>query len=1032
LSTDQGAATSAPVSATDADSKITDAAIATPVAGISLDDSFSASTADGQPGSTTLTVAESTAAGEYDVVITFNNDDAQSVTCTVAVTVFGPAPQVKVHDVQGSGAASPRTGERVAVEAIVTSVITSRDVPDGFFVQEEDADTDSDPATSEGVYVFCRATCPSDLVAGDRVRVTGVVSEFNDSTQLDTTGAGTRITRTATAQALPAAAVVPLPAGASTRAVGTFENVEGMRTTIPTTLAVSEYFNLARFGELVLTANERPYQFTETNAPSAEGYAAHLAELAKRRIVLDDDSNDQNDATSGPKDNEPYYYPTPGLSAGNYVRGGDTITGLTGVFEYSFGAWKLRPVTGASYTFERTNPRPASPEQVGGRLKVASFNVLNYFATIDTTPSNDNGACAPSGTADCRGADSEIERQRQLDKIVAALVGIDADVFGLIEIQNDDGAATQQIVDALNATTTAGTYDYVRTGPIGTDAIKQAFVYKRASVTPVGDHQTLTTADDPRFVDTRNRPALIQTFAEVASNERVTIAVNHFKSKGSGCGDGDDSPADGSGNCDGTRTKAAQALADHLATDPTRSGDSDYLIIGDLNSYSMERPITTLQRAGFIDLLDRFDGERSYGYVFDGQLGHLDHALASPSLNGQVTGAGGWKINADEVPLLDYNDTVKDTGEADFERKSSANELYSPDPYRSSDHDPVVVGLALNPADTRPLRLTLLHNNDGESALLPVAPRGGVARFGTLVEDLRDEAAAEPGNVGSLLLSSGDNFLAGPQLQASLENYDGDTDYSDDGPFYDAVALDRLGYDASAVGNHEFDFGPKALGYFISQFKDSNIRFVSSNLDVTGEKALEQFVAPAPGTPGTLVEWTRADVNGRKVAIVGATTPRLPSISSPGPDVEAREDVRGAVQDAITKATADGTNVVVLIAHLQNITEDRALVGQLRDLDVVIAGGGDELLANPDDVLLPGAGTPFGPYPLQAKDADNVDVPIVTTQGSYGYLGRLILDVDGAGKVTSVSDRSGPVRNVFNATTPRPTSGRLTRSCART
>ena len=148
--------------------------------------------------------------------------------------------------------------------------------------------------------------------------------------------------------------------------------------------------------------------------------------------------------------------------------------------------------------------------------------------------------------------------------------------------------------------------------------------------------------------------------------------------------------------------QAAQALADHLATDPTGSGDEDALVIGDLNSYAMERPITALKDAGYTDLLQQFEGEEAYGYLFDGLLGTLDHALASPTLTEQVTGAGGWKINADENPLFDYNDTVRDTGEADFERKSSALPLVEPNAYRSSDHDPVVIGLDLGeaPAET--------------------------------------------------------------------------------------------------------------------------------------------------------------------------------------------------------------------------------------------------------------------------------------------------------------------------------------------
>lgn len=694
LETSTGEPTTTTVTASDADSGIASLAITSAaVDGITLEDS-TAPTGVGEAATATLTVAGTVAAGTYEVQVTATSDDGAQALCAVTVTVTAPLSTSLVSDVQGSGSASPLLGQEVRVEAVVTSLITSRDALAGFFVQEEDDDADADPATSEGVYVFCGSTCPTGLAAGDLVTVVGTVAEFSgSSTQIDATGGSVEVL--ASDQALPTATVVTLPAAASTRDAATFEPVEGMITTISTTLVVSEYFNLARFGEIVLTADARGYQYTQTNTPSVEGYQAFLGDLAKQRIVLDDDSNDQNDATSGILDNEPYFYPTPGLSTDNSVRGGDTITGLTGVMEYSFGAWKLRPVPGLDYTFESANPRPATPDDVGGRLQVASFNVLNYFATVDTTSSDNTGPCGPTGTDDCRGADSESERERQLAKIVAALVTIDADVFGLIEIQNDAGLATQQIVDALNAATAPGTYAYIETGVIGTDAIKQAFLYKPGTVTPVGDFALLTEEDDPRFDTDRNRPALIQTFDEIATGERFTVAVNHFKSKGSGCGPGDDSPQDGSGNCDLTRTQAAAALSDYLATDPTGSGDPDFLVIGDLNSYSMERPISTLEAAGYVDLLERFEGLESYGYLFDGLLGHLDHALATESLAAQVTGAGGWKINADEVPLFDYNDTVRDRGEAPFERESTALPLYEPNPYRSSDHDPVIVGLSL-------------------------------------------------------------------------------------------------------------------------------------------------------------------------------------------------------------------------------------------------------------------------------------------------------------------------------------------------
>lgn len=696
VDTTTGQQATSPVSATDGDSGITSLAITSAtVDGITLE-GFTASSEAGEAATATLTVAGSTAVGTYEVEITATSDDDATTDCTITVTVTEPLETTLVSTVQGDGAASPLDGQDVQIEAIVTSLITSRDVLDGFYVQEEDADADASPATSEGIYVFCGSACPSGLAAGDRVQVVGTVDEFFENTQVNATSGSVDVL--GSDLPTPTAAVVTLPASGSTEAPATFEAVEGMVTTISTKLAVSEYFALAQFGEIVLTANQREYQYTQTDAPSVAGFQAFTADLATRRIVLDDASNDQNDATSGPQSNEAYYYPTPGLSTGNYFRGGDTITGLTGAMEYSFGAWKLRPLPDEDYSFDVVNPRPAAPDAVGGRLKVASFNVLNYFATVDTTSSNSSGTCGPDGTDDCRGADSEPERQRQLAKIVAALETIEADVFGLIEIQNDSGLATQQIVDALNAATAPGTYDYIETGFIGTDAIKQAFLFKTATVTPVGAYDLLTSADDPRFVDTANRPALIQTFQEVATGERVTVAVNHLKSKGSACGAGDDSPDDGSGNCDLTRTRAAAALADYLATDPTGSGDPDFLVIGDLNSYSMERPITTLEAAGYVDLLERSEGLESYGYVFDGLLGHLDHALATASLAEQVTGAGGWKINADEAPLLDYNDDVRDVGEAAFERESSALPLYEPNPYRSSDHDPAIVGLSLNTA----------------------------------------------------------------------------------------------------------------------------------------------------------------------------------------------------------------------------------------------------------------------------------------------------------------------------------------------
>ncbi len=257
---------------------------------------------------------------------------------------------------------------------------------------------------------------------------------------------------------------------------------------------------------------------------------------------------------------------------------------------------------------------------------------------------------------------------------------------------------------------------------VGTDAIRLGFLYKPGAVTPVGETAILDSSVDPRFDDTRNRPMLTQTFDTVSSDEaateRFTVSVNHLKSKGSAC-TGDPDTGDGQGNCNETRTAAVEAILDHLAGDPTESGDPDHLVIGDLNSYDHEDPIRAFERGGFADQVKRFGGELAYGYVFDGQAGYLDHALANGSLAGQVTGTSEWHINADEPDILDYDTTFK---------PDPVDAINAPDAYRSSDHDPVLVGLDLVSSElavkvtpkkieagrTRPVVEVQVRTSDGE------------------------------------------------------------------------------------------------------------------------------------------------------------------------------------------------------------------------------------------------------------------------------------------------------------------------------
>ncbi len=304
----------------------------------------------------------------------------------------------------------------------------------------------------------------------------------------------------------------------------------------------------------------------------------------------------------------------------------------------------------------------------------------------------------------------------------------------------------------------------------------------------------------------------------------------------------------------------------------------------------------------------------------------------------------------------------------------------------------------------RDFRLTLLHANDGESKLRTgdsLAGFGGAARFKTVVDRLRAQADAAPvprgTRKGTVVVSSGDNFLAGLNLNASFAN---------GVPWYDAIAGSAIGFDAMTLGNHDFDFGPAALADFISGFT-SDTTFLSANLDVRGEPALR-------AVRRDIRPWTIVRRGGDRIGVIGLTTPLIRSISSPGPNIGVDEDLAGVTQRAVRDLRRRGVNKIVLSSHLQGIASEEALIPQLRGVDVVIAGGGDELLANPDDTLIPNPPSstpPAGPYPKLVTDARGRAVPIVTTQGEYRYVGRLTLDFDHRGRIRTIDDGlSGPVR----------------------
>jgi len=586
-----------------------------------------------------------------------------------------------IYDVQEAGASSPLDGQTVTVEGIVTGDFQNGDADDsrnlgGFYIQNS---PDADVATSDGVFVFDGNIPGIDVDPDDLVRVDGTVNEYFGETQI--VASSVSITGNGVIQATE----VNLPAASSTTnsdglLIADLERYEGMLIRFPQTLTVSQTRELERYGEVLLSEGGRRYSFTNQNAPDVAGYSAHMEALAMRRIFLDDGLSISN-AT-------PIRYLGAGAAADYSIRIGDEITGVTGVLRFSRGsggsgteAYRLMPTIDP--LFDSAIQRPAPPV-VNGELRVASLNLYNFFSTVDAGQS----VCGPAGTANCRGADSPEELTRQLSKIVAALRMIDSDVVGLVELENNANGSLQTLVDTLNAVVGAGTYSYVDAGTIGDDAIKVGLLYKPASVRPVGSFAILDSGVDPRFDDGRSRPVLAQTLQSVSNGARLTVAVNHLKSKSSSCtSSGDPDLGDGQGNCSATRNAAAAAIVNWLATDPTSSGDSDYLIIGDPNAHTHEDAITTFKNAGFADLAENYVGVNSYSFEFDGQSGALDHALASASLLSQVADVVEWHINADEPRVLDYN--------LEFNRNP---ELFdSTTPYRASDHDPLIIGLDLTP-----------------------------------------------------------------------------------------------------------------------------------------------------------------------------------------------------------------------------------------------------------------------------------------------------------------------------------------------
>ncbi|WP_245828179.1 ExeM/NucH family extracellular endonuclease [Micromonospora avicenniae] len=788
-----------------------------------------------------------------------DGDPEPPLGCTVTV-------DHTIAEVQGTGSATPLAGTRVTVEGVVTADHRTGGY-NGVYVQSAGTGGDrpvSAGTASDGIFVYLTTNTANHpaVAIGDRVRVSGTPSEYNGLTQV-TIGVKADVQVCAHDAPLPAPVPVGLPLADDAR-----ESVESMLVAPVGQYTVSEVYNTNRYGEVVLAAGDRPAANVTDVARPGSDEARQVATANERGRILLDDGRTTNLSTGG--------LLPPYLSKENPLRVGDSVEAFgPSVLSYGFDEWRLQPtlpvdagtVAPARTTFKATNPRTAAPVDVGGDVRVASFNVLNYFVHFG---------------GDARGAADEAALGRQEAKIVSAISALGADVVALEEIENsvrfnpdDPQQALKRLVAALNAKDGAGTWDYVRSpaelpAPAQQDFITTAIIFKPAKVQPKGPARSV----NDETVWSNAREPIAQAFT--AGKVSFVVVANHLKSKsGTGTGDNADT-GDGQGSWNGDRVRQARALATFVDLVKADSGTDDVLLLGDFNAYTQEDPMQVLYEKQYRDLNDT--GKATY--VFGGESGSLDHALASPSLAARVTGVDVWQINAVESFAFQYDGLPA---------------FYEPTPYRASDHNPLVVGISTGakPVDLQLLTVNDFHGRLESPATVDGQPVGGAAQLAGLVGQLRAQ------NPNTAFVSAGDNIGASTFISA----IDGDNPTID--------ALNQMDLAASAVGNHEFDMGVADLTGRVSDRAD--FPYLGANV--------------YRGDVRELPAYSVSTVGGVRVGFVGVVTEQTASLVSP--DGIAGLTFRDPVAEAnlVAGQLKDGNpdngeaDVVVLLAHEGAATE---------------------------------------------------------------------------------------------------------------
>ncbi|MDN4642916.1 ExeM/NucH family extracellular endonuclease [Arthrobacter sp. PsM3] len=905
----------------------------------------------------------------------------------------GTPPAAKtIAEIQGSGTASPFVGTSVTTRGKVTATFPTGGFA-GYYIQTPGTGGDLAPANhpaSDAIFVFSAATAGSVQI-GDYVEVTGPVSEYFGMTQVSVAAAADLKKLTEAAPEVKATGFA-LPAGEAFR-----ESLEGMLLTPQGPLTVADNFSLNQYGEIGLAGGTTPLEQPTAVAPfgSAE-YTATVAANAARGIKLDDGAT-----TNFLKDAASKALALPYLTKAEHVRVGTPVNFKTNVvLSYTNNSWKFQPLTQLTPANADTvqpasfgaTTRTDAPAAVGGNLKIASFNVLNYFPTTGDQltgctyyTDRDGNPITVRGGCDARGAANAANLQRQQDKIVAAISKSGADVVTLMEVENsaqfgknrDDALA--KLVDNLNIAT-PGIWDYVRTPanapPLADeDMIRTAFIYKLAAAEPVGE--SIIHNDAVAFATARK--PLAQVFKPVgASDDKKFIAIaNHFKSKGSAATPDDTDKGQGASNL--ARTAQAQSLLAFSDELQKSKGTDKVFLIGDFNSYAKEDPINVLTGAGYVNQDEKAtnaDGSAKHSYLFGGLVGSLDHILASPGANAVVTGADIWNINSVESVALEYS-----------RYNNNVTAYYAPDQFRASDHDPVVVGLNL-PSTPASVELNLLGINDFHGRI-----DSNTVFFAGTIEKLR--AAAAPG--ATAFLSAGDNI--GASLFASA--------VAKDQPTIDV--LNALDLRTSAVGNHEFDGGWADLrDRVIAGGSNAKFPYLGANVYKKGT------------TEPALPEYTVLEMNGVRVAVIGTVTQEVPSLVTPAgiADLEFGDAV-DAINRVAAKIKAEKLADVIIVENHDGAgsgTPEGSTLAQ-----EVAAGGPFAKMVTgvTPDVAAIFNGHTHKQYSWDAPvpGVEGKTRPIVQT-GNYGeFIGQIQLTIDT--KTMSVTSyKAGNVKRTTSADQP--------------